>query len=264
MLKNKFYILFVIFCILIFVIADDEDDLDTTYSESISESVFMPMPTYSSIYEDASLTASPTQSAYSVNDSAPPIDIHNQDTETTTNMSSAHHIVSSSVCNALKIWYNSLHGDNWVIKTGWDSSDMSSCCSWYSVHCNSLGQVLKINLAHNNVVGQLPNNFNQLLDLQNIDLSYNNLSGPLPDTIANLSKLQSFNFDYNHISGSLPFGLGNLVNLTNIHLKNNSITGTIPNDWVSMKSILSIYLSNNNLAGPLPDIISQLATVQTL
>jgi hypothetical protein len=52
--------------------------------------------------------------------------------------------VDPLVCTALKQWFNSLNGNTWIMRTGWDSSDMSTCCSWYNVHCNSIGQVLKV------------------------------------------------------------------------------------------------------------------------
>ncbi|KAG1038227.1 hypothetical protein G6F43_012721 [Rhizopus delemar] len=52
--------------------------------------------------------------------------------------------VSPSVCKALQNWYNSLNGKNWLVSSGWDSSNMTSCCDWYSVHCNSIGKVLKV------------------------------------------------------------------------------------------------------------------------
>ncbi|KAG0775969.1 hypothetical protein G6F22_012918 [Rhizopus arrhizus] len=76
--------------------------------------------------------------------------------------------VKPSVCHALQTWYNSLNGKGWIVSTGWDSSNMTSCCTWYNVHCNSVGKVLKVDLSHNNLTGHFPNNFDQIPDLQNM------------------------------------------------------------------------------------------------
>jgi hypothetical protein len=52
--------------------------------------------------------------------------------------------VNPLVCQALQQWYNSLNGNSWIIRTGWDSTDMTSCCSWFNVRCNNIGQVLRV------------------------------------------------------------------------------------------------------------------------
>jgi hypothetical protein len=52
--------------------------------------------------------------------------------------------VNPLVCTALQKWYQSLNGNGWIVKTGWDSSNMSTCCSWFNVHCSGIGQVIKV------------------------------------------------------------------------------------------------------------------------
>lgn len=52
--------------------------------------------------------------------------------------------VNPLACTALQKLYTTLNGNAWVVKTGWDSTDMNTCCNWYNVHCNSFGQVLKV------------------------------------------------------------------------------------------------------------------------
>lgn len=52
--------------------------------------------------------------------------------------------VNPIVCQNLQQLYKSLNGNAWIVRTGWDSTDMSTCCSWYNVHCNTIGHVLKM------------------------------------------------------------------------------------------------------------------------
>lgn len=56
----------------------------------------------------------------------------------------ANRTVNPAVCSALSKWYQSLNGNGWIVKTGWDSTDMTTCCSWYNVHCSAVGQVIKV------------------------------------------------------------------------------------------------------------------------
>jgi hypothetical protein len=56
----------------------------------------------------------------------------------------ANKTVDPLVCQALQQWYKSLNGNTWVVRTGWDSTDMTTCCSWFNVRCNKIGQVLRV------------------------------------------------------------------------------------------------------------------------
>ncbi|KAL0073771.1 hypothetical protein J3Q64DRAFT_1842543 [Phycomyces blakesleeanus] len=173
-------------------------------------------------------------------------------------------IVSEATCSALSQWYKELGGTNWKTKTGWESTNMTSCCSWYNVHCSKFGQVDKINLSRNNLLGQLPDNLNNFPELIHLDMSHNEITGSIPSSINSAIKLQTIKFDYNKLSGDLPPVLGSLPSLTNVHLKNNSFTGTVPAAWGSIPTLKGLFLSNNKLKGGFPVAIQTMPSLEVL
>ena len=99
-----------------------------------------------------------------------------------------------------------------------------------------------LNLSHNRLSGNLPNQFFSLLNhLQILDLSYNRLSGELPPLFANNSSssttgtIRELDLSSNLFKGTLPSSvLEHLAaaatgrSLTSFNVSNNSFTGQIP------------------------------------
>ncbi|KAJ1390783.1 Serine/threonine-protein kinase, active site [Sesbania bispinosa] len=108
-----------------------------------------------------------------------------------------------------------------------------------------------LNLSHNRLSGNLPNQFFSLLNhLQILDLSNNRLSGELPLFLVNNSNsartsfIQEFDLSSNLFNGTLPDSLLHHLaaaatggSLTSFNVSNNSFTGQIPT---------SLLCSNDN------------------
>lgn len=102
---------------------------------------------------------------------------------------------------ALVEFYNAMGGEEWINSTNW-CSDLP-LEQWYGVYTHQ-GRVYAI------------------------DLAANNLSGNLPRSIASLSELKYLNLASNSISGSIPQSYGELSNLVRLSLYNNRMSGDIP------------------------------------
>ena len=64
--------------------------------------------------------------------------------------------------------------------------------------------VLLINLGANNLSGEIPESFGDLVQLGSIHLGYNNLYGKIPTSLVNCKKLHSLQLYQNLLSGSIP------------------------------------------------------------
>ncbi|XVF57814.1 hypothetical protein PTKIN_Ptkin07bG0012600 [Pterospermum kingtungense] len=93
---------------------------------------------------------------------------------------------------------------------------------------------------------------NSLYLVNNINLASNNLSGDLPEGLGNLSRLGTLNLSMNHLTGKIPSGIGRLEWLETLDLSRNQLSGIIPPSMVSMTSLNHLNLSYNNLSGKIP------------
>ena len=70
------------------------------------------------------------------------------------------------------------------------NSSFSHCRTWVGVTCNSLQQVVGINLTNSHLGGRISPAFGSLKQLVVLDLSNNNLEGGIPSELGELSRLQ--------------------------------------------------------------------------
>ncbi|KAK7338184.1 hypothetical protein VNO77_18786 [Canavalia gladiata] len=109
----------------------------------------------------------------------------------------------------------------------------------------NLTSLSQLNLSHNRLSGNLPNQFFSLLNhLQILDLSYNRLSGELPPFVANITSntIRELDLSSNLFHGTLPPSLLQHLaggTLTSFNVSNNSFTGQIPT---------SVLCSNHNIS----------------
>ncbi|XP_018461256.1 receptor-like protein 15 isoform X2 [Raphanus sativus] len=61
-----------------------------------------------------------------------------------------------------------------------------------------------LNLSHNHLSGVIPQNFSKMKDLESLDLSFNILHGQIPSQLKELNSLAVFNVSYNNLSGIIP------------------------------------------------------------
>lgn len=125
----------------------------------------------------------------------------------------------------LEVFYEATGGPNWTRNDNWLTAAPMSM--WYGLR-GSTGGVSRIELDNNNLVGSIPSEIAQLLNLRFLSLSGNELSGPI------------------------PHGLGELLDLLRVNLSNNELSGAIPPDLGGIPRLMELDLTGNNLSGPIP------------
>jgi internalin A len=89
---------------------------------------------------------------------------------------------------------------------------------------------------------QLPEELEQLTQLQHLDLSYNQLTS-IPETLGQLTQLQHLDLSYNQLT-SIPETLGQLTQLQHLNLSGNQLT-TMPEAFRHLTSLQELYLHEN-------------------
>jgi RHS repeat-associated protein len=191
----------------------------------------------------------------------------------------------------LKNIYDSLGGGGWTTKTNWPtaaswpvSATSAQFGTWHGVTVSN-GDIQRINLPSNNLVGVLPKSIAQLSRLkyvylgtnkingtipaytglpllQHLLLSNNLLTGSIPNELGSLTGLTILKLDNNTLSGEIPASLGNLPLLTDLFLNNNQLSGSVPSSLGSLSNLVYLYLRNNQLSGSLPSSLGSLAKLQ--
>ncbi|KAF6159694.1 hypothetical protein GIB67_029952 [Kingdonia uniflora] len=82
-----------------------------------------------------------------------------------------------------------------------------------------------------------------------MDLSHNSLSGEIPQEKTSLLRLQYLLLSNNHLTGEIPQNIGVMVSLENLDLSKNQLTGVIPQSISRLTSLAQLNLSHNNLSG---------------
>jgi Leucine-rich repeat (LRR) protein len=103
----------------------------------------------------------------------------------------------------LEALYKATSGNNWINDDNWLSD--KPVCEWYGVTCNENGYVIELNLADNNLTGEILSEIQSLRFLQRLYLSRNYLTS-LPPEVGQLSSLQVLDLWNNNFT-SLPPGL---------------------------------------------------------
>nr|KYP72016.1 Tyrosine-sulfated glycopeptide receptor 1 [Cajanus cajan] len=194
-------------------------------------------------------------------------------------------LVQASSCNQLD--RESLLAFSRNISTpsplNWSAS--VDCCLWEGIQCDgdlrvihlllpsrgltgfispsltNLTALSHLNLSHNRLSSNLPNQFFSLLNhLQVLDLSHNRLSGELPPFVADISgnnTIRELDLSSNLFHGTLaPSLIQHLAggSLTSFNVSNNSFTGQIPTSLLcsnlsSSSSLRFLDYSSNDFVG---------------
>ena len=149
---------------------------------------------------------------------------------------------------ALIALYNSTGGGSWT--NNWTLTDPIN--TWYGVVASN-GCVSAIRLNNNNLVGSLPAEIGDLINLEYLHLFNNQLTGEIPAEIGNLTELEEFICSDNGLTGSIPKEIGNLTKLVFMSLGSNNLTGSIPEEIGNLLSSWHFYLNNNQLSGCFPE-----------
>ncbi|KAI3671885.1 hypothetical protein L1987_87082 [Smallanthus sonchifolius] len=179
----------------------------------------------------------------------------------------------SDVMHALKKNLESSSSLNW--------SDPNPC-NWDRVTCTKDNRITGIQAGNQNLKGPLPQNLNNLTNLQVLELQNNQLTGPLPslsgltqlqhllinnnnftsiptDFFNGMSSLLKVYLDYNAFdSWSIPDGLQIASKLQIFSATSTNLTGKIPHFFGSdtFSGLITLRLASNSLEGGLPDSFS--------
>lgn len=161
--------------------------------------------------------------------------------------------VSDKEKEALIKFYQATNGQNWKIK--WDLS--LSVSTWYGVQAEN-GKVTGLSLGDNNLQGELPAEFVDLIHLVTIDLHKNKLQGKLPAAIGKLNQLEILSLFNNEIQGDLPGSIYKISTLKILLLNNNKLSGAISNEIVNFHALQNLSLFDNNFEGEIPKELEKL------
>ena len=162
----------------------------------------------------------------------------------------------------LEAFYHATGGPQWRSRINWLSERPLG--EWRGVDTDSTGRVVRLRIARNNLVGQLPPEIGGLTTLRSLYIfSEPGLTGEIPREFGNLTKLETLLLR-GRLVGGIPPELGDLVNLQQLNLVANRLTGTIPPELGNLSNLVELNLVNNNLVGGIPPELGGLANLHAL
>lgn len=131
-------------------------------------------------------------------------------------------------------------------------------CGWGGLSCKIgdddtiTDDITRMDMAENNVGGQLPEEVAALNELQILSFEENKIGGPIPTEYSGLTNLLLFDFDKNKLDGPLPDFSG-MQNIQQIDLTKNELEGTIVGKGLDLLTSLAFLdLSENKFEGFIP------------
>ncbi|XP_029125259.1 receptor-like protein EIX2 isoform X2 [Cajanus cajan] len=119
--------------------------------------------------------------------------------------------------------------------------------------------LLDVNLQSNLFVGNLPPSIGSLAKLQFLQIRNNSLSGTLPTTLKKNIQLISLDLGENNLTGTIPMWVGErFINLRILGFRSNNFSGHIPNEICGMSHLQVLDLAHNKLSGNIPSCFNHL------
>ncbi|XP_039173679.1 probable LRR receptor-like serine/threonine-protein kinase At3g47570 [Eucalyptus grandis] len=104
----------------------------------------------------------------------------------------------------------------------------------------------------NEIFCEIPEEIENLINLEDLFMNLNQLSGVIPSNLGNLQILKRLQLSYSNLRGTIPSSLGNLTKLIQLDLHGNDFRGQIPSHISNCRSLNALDLSDNNLSGAIP------------
>lgn len=168
---------------------------------------------------------------------------------------------------ALATLYFSTEGNNWNDQDGWLTEDGECTWAFGETPCNADGMVVTLDLALNNLRGQLPPEIALLSELKSIiltgDAENSGITGKLPGELGLLTNMERFRVADNEFSGQIPPGL-NWPLATVFDVRGNNLSQLVPDDIGLLTSLVEMDLVGNRLSGSLPSSIGILSNLRRL
>ncbi|XP_028788881.1 receptor-like protein EIX2 [Neltuma alba] len=112
---------------------------------------------------------------------------------------------------------------------------------------------------NSNNLSSMPLWLGEFRNLVSLDLSYNVLYGPIPIALSNLTSLEYLDLSVNNFS-SMPLWLGEFRNLVSLDLSSNALCGPIPIGLSNLTSLEYLDLSLNNFSS-IPSWLGELRSL---
>ncbi|XP_027063513.1 receptor kinase-like protein Xa21 [Coffea arabica] len=120
-------------------------------------------------------------------------------------------------------------------------------------------------MSQNMLTGRIPTFIGKLTRLEGLYLSGNKFIGEIPGSIGNITQLSVLEMRGNVLDGSIPVSLGNCTRLQGLDLSHNRLTGVIPEEVFGLSSLTyNLNLAHNLLSGPLPSVVAKLKNLGSL
>ncbi|KAL3925428.1 MAG: hypothetical protein SGILL_000414 [Bacillariaceae sp.] len=167
---------------------------------------------------------------------------------------------TTSEINILLDFFSATGGSEWTNNDGWYGST-DYCNAFYGVQCDATGRVTALNLANNNLRGEVPSSLFKLGFLRELVLTGNPVDFSFGG-IADAEKLINLYLDETNVN-SLD-GVGDAKGLQVLNVAGNNLEGTVPNDVFLLTSLKELDLGYNFLSGRLNNIIGAMTMLESL
>ena len=153
----------------------------------------------------------------------------------------------------LEILYDRTGGPKWNARRNWMTE--APLEDWEGVLVDeAFGNVLRLDLSHNNLTGEIPAELGQLGMIERLDLADNELSGWIPAELLQPTGLQQIYLQNNRLTGEIPEHAGGL----------NDLEGPIP-AWLGLcPNLRGIWASGCGLSGEIPAELAQAGSLTHL
>ena len=163
----------------------------------------------------------------------------------------------------LTILYETTGGEGWDIDHNWLTE--LPLRQWAGVATDRDGQVIRLTLPFNGLLGTLPPEIGHLSSLRDLDLRGNwGLTGPLPDGFFELSSLETLRLTRVGLGGPLTPAIGRLTSLRELELNSTGLGGPLPPEIGNLAQLEVLDLSANDLVGRIPPEIGNLTRLEVL